>query len=142
VELGAIALADEPFAVDSFGSDFDTQLGVFDGIGALLDDNDDADGTTFQSRVDFPTGLPVGEYFIALSGFESGFADGFLAIPFQGSEGGNFVLNHPGGPTTGSLLTEDVQWFRFSVAVPEPSTWLLSLVSIAALVGLARQARP
>ena len=132
LDLGTIAPANEPLAIDSFGSDFDTLLGVFDGDGFLVGFSDDAGGT-FQSQVDFADGLPAGEYYVALGGFDTSYQNGYIVEPQPGSEGGDYVLNYPGGPATGPLATEQAQWFRFAVAVPEPSTWAI-LVLCALLI--------
>jgi hypothetical protein len=126
-DLGTISLANEPLAIDSFGSAFDTLLGVFDGDGFLVGFSDDEDGT-FQSQVDFAEGLPAGEYYVALGGFDTSYQNGYIVEPQPGSEGGDYVLNYPGGPATGMLATEQAQWFRFAVAVPEPATWALLVI--------------
>jgi hypothetical protein len=134
VDLGPIAAANEPLTIDSLGSDFDTILGLFDSDGFLLDVNDDVvPNVVLQSELDLAQGLPQGQYFLALGGFFSAFDDGFLVLPDPDSEGGNYILNYPAAAATGALATEEVQWFHFEVAVPEPSAWVLAVIGMSLL---------
>lgn len=132
-DLGPIAIADRPLSVDTFGSDFDTLLGVFNSDGFLIGFSDDADAT-FQSLVDFPDGLPTGAYYVGLGGFDTTYQDGFIIEPQPGSEAGTYTLNYPGGPATGMLAAEEAAWFRFEVAVPEPSTCVLCVIGAVILL--------
>ena len=44
IDLGVIADVNVPFNIDTFGSGFDTELGLYDISGTLLFENDDAAG--------------------------------------------------------------------------------------------------
>jgi hypothetical protein len=139
IDLGALALPGEPFTIDTLGSDFDTVVGLYDSAGGLLEVSDDIDDTTLQSRLDFSAGLSSGEFFLGLAGFETDYRDGFIIRPAVDSEGGNYVLNFPGGPRSGVLATGEAQLFRFEVVVPEPSTWLLLAIGTSVLLSKAKR---
>lgn len=123
-DLGTLATRDEPFTIDTVGSDFDTQLGLYDSAGFIIDFNDDidTDAENFQSQLIFALGLETGEYYLALADFPNRFVDGFTVAPdlslINTSEGGEFELNHPAGASMGSLSDDDVRWFRFLVSDP------------------------
>ncbi|MEM6313760.1 MAG: hypothetical protein AAF743_06710, partial [Planctomycetota bacterium] len=59
IDVGVIANPGESISLDTFGSDFDTLIGLFDADGNLIDQNDDA-GSGFQSEIDLPGGLAAG----------------------------------------------------------------------------------
>ena len=139
VDLGRLAVEGEAFTIDTLGSDFDTILGVYDRDGFLLQEADDIDDITLQSELDFPSGLAAGEYYVALAGFETTFTDAFIVFPELDSEGGAYELNHPAGTTTGTLATGESQWFRFSVAVPEPSAGVLLLIAAGLAIHALRR---
>ena len=58
--------------IDTNGSDFDTELGLFDAEGNLLDFDDDG-GDGLQSRINAGT-LADGTYYIAVGGFNTNFS--------------------------------------------------------------------
>ena len=86
--LGSIVEPNVAFALDTFGSDFDTEIGVYDATGNLIANNDDA--IDLQSEVTFPVGLPAGSYRIAIGSY----------IPFDP----NFVVTSGAGGEIGSQL--------------------------------------
>ena len=137
-DLGQLAVAGSAFQINTFGSDFDTELGLYDAAGIIVDTNDDAiddDGNSIlQSQLEFADGLPAGEYYLALGGFNTGFGPlGFDAVPFAGSAGGDYLLNYPAGTTARVLDGETVQFFSFTVGVPEPTA--AGLAGLTALFG-------
>ena len=96
---------DGTLTLDTFGSDFDTQLHVYEFVPGqdfagliLLESNDDTNG--FQSRVTLEVNGGTC-YEIRVGGFRSGFSI------IDGSEG-NIVLNGTFVPGTGTVLLGDV----------------------------------
>jgi hypothetical protein len=122
-DLGIIATFPAPFSIDTFGSDFDTELGAFTSSGGLSRVNDDAGGT-LQSQLNYPLGARPGLYYLALGGFNTTFDDGFIVSP--GTSSGNFVLNYPNGVDTGVLPANAIEWYRFEVdgVVSPPSSFI------------------
>lgn len=124
VNLGRIAGLGEPIEIDTLVADFDTELALYDSIGAALRFNDDDErAAAFQSALRFEGGLPLGEYFIAVGGFDAVFEDAFVAVP--GDESGNYALAYNGGVVNGFLDPAEIQYYRFTVGIPEPSSIIL-----------------
>ncbi len=134
IDLGTIASEGDPVTVDSFGSDFDTELGIYDEDGFLVAINDDAGGE-LQSEIEFLGGLAAGDYYVALGGFNTTYLDAFGAVP--GGASGNWIVTANGVSQDGVLSADSIQWFRFQV-VPEPAGCLLMLVG-GLLGGLRRR---
>ena len=113
VDLGDLPTA-TPVTIDTEGSNFDTQLGLFDSNGTLLASDDD-DGTGTLSLINnADTGvLTDGTYFISVSGFSTFFADGFTAD--SGGSAGNFTLNVNGSSVVGAIAPNESVFFRFNV---------------------------
>ncbi len=111
IDLGAIAGAGEAFTVDSFGSTFDTELGLWSSDGVLLDENDDTGGLQSELQID---GLKSGDYYVGLGEFDSIFGFGFFASS-NGTDGGDWTLNYNGQSTSGNLAVGTIQYFRFTV---------------------------
>ena len=149
VDLGNIGAAGN-FVFDTTGStnitnggNLDTEIGLFDSSGILLDNDDDGLGFPF-SVIDID--LAPGEYFVAISEFDSIFADGFsvTGTQFEAGESGEAVLNINGllaaslvigdAATTGLL---EVAFFRFEIGdadvIPLPAAFPLFLAGLAGL---------
>jgi hypothetical protein len=76
---------------DTIGSDFDTEMAIFDDQGTLLASNDDIEPGNLQSAIDIR--LDPGLYFVAVTGFNAVFADGFsVTNPFGCPVGGNLEV--------------------------------------------------
>ena len=105
--------------INTEGSDFDTELGLFDQNGTLLAANDDALGPDgLQSQINTGT-LADGTYYIAVGGFDSSFASGFSAS--SGSNAGNFNLDvFDASFSNTALISEalasnEIKFFSFTV---------------------------
>ncbi len=91
-----VANENDILTFDTFGSNFDTEMAVYDRNGDFVTFNDDANGT-LQSEIS-RTYAP-GEYILVLAGFDTAFfASDFLIVPNAGtprscSEGGTMVIN-------------------------------------------------
>ncbi|MEM6580967.1 MAG: DVUA0089 family protein [Pseudomonadota bacterium] len=79
--------------INTEGSDFDTEIALFDSSGLLLAQNDDV-GSQNQlwSQVSLAN-LPSGTYSLALGGFNSAFNDGPSLEAIFGFSSGEFQLN-------------------------------------------------
>lgn len=93
------------FEADTFGSDFDTMLSLFNSSGRLLYFNDDAGGIieTFLSKIEVD--LSPGDYFLGVTFFPNAYQQDLRYYLNRGIEG-NYVINK-------------------SVAIPEPGTLAL-----------------
>ncbi len=116
-DLGAIATVGENVTLDTFGSTFDTEIGVYDANGMLVASNDDGGGG-LQSLLELGP-LDAGEYFVGLGGFNTTYAGCFGVT--GGAAEGDFVLNYNGGSMSGALAAGEIAWFGFQV-VPEPAS--------------------
>ena len=111
-DLGNVATG-AAVTIDTLGSNFDTELALFDINGILLAQNDDAGIGFFNESQLTPVGLADGTYFIALAGFSSTFGDGFSAE--GGFSSGSYTLNLNGSPVSGNLDFTEVVFFSFNV---------------------------
>ncbi|MEL6393243.1 MAG: PPC domain-containing protein, partial [Bacteroidota bacterium] len=76
---------------DTEGSDFDTELGLYDAAGTLLAVDDDG-GTGLLSLVSTNAGFEQGDtFYVAVGGFNTIFDDDFVIIP--GSSNGTATVN-------------------------------------------------
>ena len=122
------------YVIDSLGSDFDTELGLYDQAGNLIANNDDFGG--LQSLIDVAgdtafLGLDPGTYFVALGGFNTAYGTTDFGVT-AGTAAGDYELAINGNMlSSGTLGTGEIQWFSFTV-VPAPGT-----AAVFALSGLA-----
>lgn len=128
IDLGNIGNAGL-ITFDTVGSGFDTELGIWDADGFLLDADDDG-GPGLESEITID--LADGTYFLGISEFNSIFEDGFLntGTGFEAGESGTAILNID-GEFGGSILIGEVAgldetgYFRVTVGVPEPASALI-----------------
>lgn len=119
-DLGEIATTEDPVSLSLLNSSTlgDSEIAVYDDQGFLLATNDDFDDGVFLSRLDFPA-LPAGTFYVAVSGWNYFFLNGFLTPALMGGTTvGNFTLDYPGGSQSGFADTGVISWFRFDVVVP------------------------
>ncbi len=113
--LGTLARDTQAVTIQTTLSDFDTELALFDASGVLIAQNDDANGTT-TSQIDAGL-LDPGRYWIAATGFNATFADGFTVLP--GSAAGDLrvrVISAAGNASSNvALATGRVHWVTFDV---------------------------
>jgi len=104
------------YDINSFGSDFDTELGLYNSNGNLLANNDDAGGT-LQSQV--IQSLGEGVYYIALGGFNTVYSGLFGVTP--GNASGNYILTVNGQiESSGFHASQTISWFSFEVSDSGP----------------------
>jgi len=135
VDLGTVQ--NQPFTIDTEGSDFDTELGFFNTVGGLAEANDDG-GTGLLSLLNVPA-LPEGMYFFNAGGFNTIYgAGGYQAdVDGFGSAGGNLIINIDGSEAYNAALAADSnQWFKITV-VPSPGA--AGLMAVAGLAGIRRR---
>ncbi len=129
-DLGTVAAEGQTISIDTFESNFDTVLSVWDESGALLAQNDDANGTT-QSEATL-SNVEQGQYYVGLTGFHAEMDDDFFVDASNPTDDGDFVLNLPTTSVSGTLDPGVVEYFTFEVtAVPEPSPLLAALIGSA-----------
>ena len=119
-DLGIIGDSTSVITLDTFGSEIsDTELGLYDAGGNLLDNNDDAEGLS-QSALSFEN-LPAGTYYVAASAYNTSFRPDFDVNVLLGQSGG-ILLNYNGGSATASVdQFEPIAWFSFEIEAA-PST--------------------
>lgn len=102
------------FPLTTLGSNFNTQLALFDNSGNLLGSNDDADFFTAQSVIP-NVQLSAGRYFAAVS-VGANYGNRFLVDTIDTSSGGNFRLNAGSVLLTqGAVGTGQFEWSDFFV---------------------------
>lgn len=121
-DLGTVSY-DGFVEIDTCGSNFDTEIGVWNlDTGELIDFNDDAADNGGGSACDgslqsyLSMRLPTGRYALSVSGFGTEFDEGFAAITTNNSNSGNMTgsVNGVGIADTVSAGGE-VEWYTFDV---------------------------
>lgn len=129
--MGRLAAVAAPFSIDTLGSGFDTELGVWDRDGNLIASNDDIDEDSLQSRIDF-TGLAESTYYIGLGAYDTEYYPDFITTATNDDESGSYRLNYPGGTLSGTLNAREIHLFSFETggATP-PGTQALAISEIS-----------
>jgi len=139
INSGITLLEGVAIDINTFAANFDTEIGLYDSDGMLLAHNDEASFDIFgPSQILVPEGLGIGTYFVALTGYNAIFTDGFgvdVDTP-QGSEGGDFGLSINGYALNGTHPQDSVTWFSFQV-VPTPS--VMAMFAFAGLMASRRR---
>lgn len=144
LDLGVIG-GEGAYTFDTIGSfmtssqsDMDTELGLWDNAGTLIDQDDDGAGFPFSL---INANLTAGVYWLAISEFNSDFANGWVnnGTMFESGEFGDCVVNIDGvfagsrvagHPDTGN---EPNAFFKVTVVPAPASMALLGLGGIAAI---------
>ncbi len=133
IRTGATFEEGQLVAFDTFDSLFDTELALYDSNGQLLERADQSPGgNPDTTQIVVGGGLAEGTYYIALTGYNALFDDGF-EVSFdtpQGSEGGAYSLFIGGKVLTGEHAPNSVTWFSFQV-VPAPGGMLVAGVMLS-----------
>ena len=137
IDLCVVANEGDIFTIDTFGSDFDTELALFDQAGDLIVNNDDAVGlqSEVSTEIDATTaGLGACTYFFVVGGFNHVFDDGFSAVASStdGTASGLIGGQINGIAFSGSVDVDSVQWYSFTVVPAPASAALLGLGGLAA----------
>ncbi|MEL6330710.1 MAG: DVUA0089 family protein [Planctomycetota bacterium] len=120
IPLGIVADSNMTFSIDTAGSSFDTEIGLWDAVGTLLASNDDRPGGGVTSELSGQM-LAPGTYFLAVAGFDSSFSSNFDVIRGPGSVGGTIAGQVNGTAISGSIPSEGVQFYRFEVEAAAPA---------------------
>jgi hypothetical protein len=112
-QIGVICNETDPIEIHTFGSDFDTEIAVFDSAGELVATNDDA-ANTLQSQLVLD--LTQGTYYVSFSGFNIAFAGNFGIRPLGCTDSGNLLADLNGVPLAGTLGSGRVRLIRFEIA--------------------------
>lgn len=121
-DLGTVSY-DGFVEIDTCGSDFDTEIGVWNlDTGELIDFNDDASDNGGGSACDgslqsyLSMRLPTGRYALSVSGYGTEFAENFAAITTNTSNSGSMT-----GSVNGVAIADtvsaggEVEWYTFDV---------------------------
>jgi len=105
------------FNIDTEGSVLgpsnDTELGLYDVLGNLVASDDDS-GTGNLSLLAAPPGLAVGRYWLALGGFNTTYATGFV-VTSTSTNTGSFIINGLSVPEPASAMTLALAGVAFSI---------------------------
>lgn len=83
------------FQVDTIGSDFSAEFGLYNAFGEVIDTNDDFGDDGLSSTVGSVGGLPAGTYFVGAAAFPVSFFNGFfVATNNTFTSGANLVVNY------------------------------------------------
>ena len=116
------------FTMDTFTSNFDTEIALYTSTGTKLAENDDSGG--LQSQIN-PGVLAVGSYVLLASGYNSTFVNGFAGA---GTATGNLNLQVNGTTVySGAHAASTFRAMTFNV-VPEPGTMLALAGGLGALL--------
>ena len=121
------------FNINTFGSAFDTEIGLYSSTGSLIANNDDAVGLESQITPVLANGL----YYLAVGGFNTAFGASGWSVG-AGTATGLVDLNINGFAVMEgqALASGQVQWYCFEV-VPAPSS--LALIGLGGLVATRRR---
>ncbi|MCB1280765.1 MAG: hypothetical protein KDB18_04515, partial [Salinibacterium sp.] len=112
-DLGVIASSEDVFSIDTFGSDIDTELGLWDSDGTLLANNDDAGGVLQSELV--PLQLADGTYYFTVSGYNTTFG-GLFAASTTSTTAGNIIGQANGVSLDGPIGAGEIQWYSFDIS--------------------------
>ncbi len=123
------------FDFDTFASDYDTMLGLYDSTGTLIGFNDDASG--LQSEINQGV-LADGTYYLAAAGFgNAGFGNGF---GLGGNDFGSLNLKLNGNSVfSGATTSYNAKSFTFTVGNPVPEPASMAAIGLGAIALIRRR---
>ena len=128
-DLGIIGNSGGSITLELCGSDFDTEMGVYNASGGLVANNDDSCGLASS----ITTGLPAGNYWAAVTGWNTTFGNGWVASG-SGRDFGNFAGSFGTAGVSGVVDPDEVEWFRFEIeagtVTPPPAIDLGDVASV------------
>lgn len=127
IDLGKIGNEGD-YTFDTFGSNYDTEMGIWNSAGTLLANNDDFGG--LQSSIALT--YTAGQYYIGIGRFNNTFDNGFVLTGVGSFDDTLLNLN---GVNLGTWNGNgEPLWYRFDVSVPAPGSMaLLGLGGLAAV---------
>lgn len=131
IDLGVVGNAGDALSFNTIGSDYDTEIAIYDDMGNLLAANDDAVGTQSEIAGD---SVAEGVYYIAVGGFNSIFDIDFGAT--GGDEAGNLLLAAGSASFSGTTSAGEISWFTVTV-IPTPAS--MALLGLGAVAGVRRR---
>lgn len=114
VYLGVAGTTANPIDLNTCGSDFDTEIGLWNAAGTLIASDDDGCSVR-QSRI--VQTLPAGRYYCSVSGYNTFFSNGF-GYDFSSTTctaEGNYSYAIGGLDTSGSLASGHIRFYAFDV---------------------------
>lgn len=115
IDLGLVGEDGVPIQFDTFGSNFDTEMALWDAAGTLIAQNDDSSPSGRQSII--TQSLAAGQYILAVNGYNSVYSNG-PGLDFVGgcSDSGSYMLNIDSVQAiSGSIPPSRVHTFVFTV---------------------------
>ncbi|MDP0489468.1 MAG: hypothetical protein Q7Q71_00285 [Verrucomicrobiota bacterium JB023] len=137
-DLGQIAREGEAVTFDLFDSNFDTELAIYGAQGFYYDFNEDFDFSAglVTSYLHYPEGMPVGEWYLLVAGYENRILDGFEVETLGDIDGvagetefGNYVLDFDVGTRAGQIESAELAWYRFEIGPAETSELAITSIS-------------
>lgn len=116
-DLGVVALEAVPFEITTSGSDFDTEIALYDASGSVLAENDDVGGGNLTSLLQGVT-LAPGTYYVAVAGYNVAFSDGFgIDVRAGGAptRSGLASIRVGSSQTITGVDADRAAWLRFEV---------------------------
>lgn len=114
-DFGVIGDSSGVIDINTTGSDFDTEIAVFDSFGQLVAVNDDSN-STLQSQLLLT--LAPGTYYVSFSGFNTIFSDGFGILLAGCTDAGNLMMDLNGVTDSGPLASGRVRLAQFTIVEP------------------------
>ena len=124
-------------AIHTTGSDFDTEIGLYDERGKLVATNDDTNSSNLLSRLSFGLdgdngrSLAAGAYTVLMGGFNTIFHDNLVAESSMPHGGDYAVYVQSSGRIS---MTEPATQVQDSYTIPEPSSLLLMTPALLMLM--------
>ncbi|MCA9276508.1 MAG: DVUA0089 family protein [Phycisphaerales bacterium] len=115
-----------PVTLSTIGSDFDTEMGLWNEQGQLVMTNDDIAPGNLQSELILSALIP-GRYYVAIVGYNASFGENFFVQPGSASGTAKLQISHPSLAWTPTLTPGNnghagPYWYSFDIAAQSPAT--------------------